>query len=71
MLEEQIVIKPATEGDPTKCYVCGGEMIASCARCKQPICDEHRQESRDPIAKVTMVLCDECADYYEGLVKPD
>lgn len=71
MLEEQIEIRPATEGDPTKCYVCGEQMTATCARCKQPICEEHRQAAREPVVGVTLVLCDDCADYYEGLVKPD
>lgn len=71
MLEEEIEIKPATEGDPTKCYVCGQAMTANCTRCKQPVCEEHQQQVRDPISKVSMLLCDECADYYASTVQPD
>ncbi len=71
MIEEQMPIVQKQDEDPTRCYVCGEQATATCARCKLAICDEHRQDTREYVTKVTMILCDECADYYEGIVKPD
>ncbi|WP_052890348.1 hypothetical protein [Thermogemmatispora carboxidivorans] len=74
MLEEQITeIPPETEGgkiDPRKCYVCGAKATALCARCQMPVCPEHQQSTRDYITKIATILCDDCADYYEALIKP-
>jgi hypothetical protein len=59
------------EQDPTKCYVCEEKAVAICARCTLPICEEHRTVKHDPVTKAKIVLCDECADYYEGIIQPD
>ncbi|HLI88877.1 MAG TPA: hypothetical protein VKV37_09315 [Ktedonobacteraceae bacterium] len=72
MIEEPEIVGGNKSGeDPTKCYVCEAEATATCARCKMPVCDEHQQVAHEYITKVPMTLCDECADYYEALVKPD
>ncbi|HLG64579.1 MAG TPA: hypothetical protein VKY19_21755 [Ktedonosporobacter sp.] len=71
MHEEQIRPLPDAERDPTKCYVCEDKAVATCIRCTQPICEEHREVKHEPITWARMVFCDECADYYEGIVQPD
>lgn len=70
-MEEKILDLQRPEKDPTKCYVCGEKAIATCIRCKLLICEEHRQVKHEPVTREKMVLCDECADYYEGLIQPD
>jgi hypothetical protein len=74
MLEEQITaIPPETEGgklDPRRCYVCGDKATAQCARCQMPVCPEHQQKARDYVTRIPTILCDDCADYYEALIKP-
>jgi hypothetical protein len=71
MHEEQIPIEQRPEQDPTKCYVCEEEAVATCTRCTLPICEEHREVKHEPVTRAKIVLCDECADYYEGLIQPD
>lgn len=71
MYTEKLPGELRPEQDPTKCYVCEAEAMARCTRCNMPICDEHQQETHSPVTKLTVVLCDDCADYYEGLLKPD
>ncbi len=71
MHEEQIPIGQRPEQDPTKCYVCEEKAVATCTRCGLPICEEHREVKHEPVTKAKLVLCDECADYYEGLIQPD
>jgi hypothetical protein len=74
MFDEQVTeIPPEIEGgkiDPKKCYVCGDKATAQCARCQMPVCAEHQQPARAYITKLSTVLCDDCADYYEALIKP-
>jgi hypothetical protein len=36
-----------------------------------PVCEDHRVVAHEYVTKAPMTLCDECADYYEGLVAPD
>jgi hypothetical protein len=71
MHEEQIPIELRPEQDPAKCYVCEEKAVATCTRCTLPICEEHREVKHEPVTKAKIVLCDECADYYEGLIQPD
>jgi hypothetical protein len=71
MHEEQIGLEQSPERDPTKCYACGETAIATCTRCMLSICEEHREVKHDPVTRAAIVLCDECADYYEGLIQPD
>lgn len=71
MSEEKIFLGRQPEEELARCYLCEEKAIATCARCKMPVCDEHQQETREYVTKVKMILCDECADYYEGLIKPD
>ncbi|QBD77607.1 hypothetical protein EPA93_17050 [Ktedonosporobacter rubrisoli] len=77
MFDEQILVEPDaaiapdTDNDPTRCYVCGEKATAVCGRCKLAVCEEHQQKEREPVTKISMILCDECADYYDGLVRPD
>ena len=71
MQEEQIRLEQAPEQDPTRCYVCGEAAIATCTRCKLSICEEHREVKHEPVTRAGIVFCDECADYYEGLIQPD
>ncbi len=69
--EEQIHNAQNPGKDPAKCYVCEGKAVATCVRCMLPICEEHREVKHEPVTKAKVVLCDECADYYEALVQPD
>lgn len=71
MHEEQIRLEQRPEQDPTKCYVCEEKAVTTCTRCALPICVAHREVKHEPVTKVRIVLCDECADYYEGLIQPD
>ncbi len=71
MFEKQIVEGQRQGVDPTKCYVCEAAATAICARCEMPVCGDHRQVAHEYVTKAPMTLCDECADYYEGLVTPD
>jgi hypothetical protein len=71
MHEKQIRIEQWPERDPTKCYVCEEKAVVTCTRCTLPICEEHREVKYEPVTKAKIVLCDECADYYEGLIQPD
>lgn len=71
MQEELLGLEKPSEQDPMKCYVCGETAIATCTRCTLPICEEHREVKHDPVTEAGIVLCDECADYYEGLIEPD
>lgn len=68
---EQIILEPRLERDPTKCYVCEDKAITTCTRCMLPICEEHGEVKHEPVTRVRLVLCEACADYYEGLIQPD
>ena len=71
MPEKQIPIKQPPERDPTKCYVCEEKATGTCSRCALPICEEHRVVKYEPVMRARILLCDECADYYEELIQPD
>jgi hypothetical protein len=71
MFEEQIAEGQMPGVDPMKCYVCEATATVTCARCKMPVCEDHRVVAHEYVTKAPMTLCDECADYYEGLVAPD
>jgi hypothetical protein len=71
MYEEEILETLPPEENPTKCYVCGDNAVATCERCKMPICDEHRQKKRLYVTRILTTLCDDCTDYYEAIIQPD
>lgn len=57
--------------DPKRCYVCSEDATAVCAHCQMPICEEHREDTRISATRLTVPLCDECADKVEGLIIPN
>lgn len=63
-------VEPEQVVDTRVCYLCQRDATATCAQCKMPVCEEHRHQVQEYVTRVSVTLCDECADHYDGVIMP-